>query len=253
MSSDGQVLAGGTLNRGSVVRVGETVRRPRGRGHLVVEALLLHLEDAGFEGAPRFLGTDDLGRQVLTFVPGEVLDTAPDIDDDEAVARHVGRIATLLRELHEATAGFEPPPGAEPARPLPVPGATWTHGDVVASNVVLRDGVPVAFVDWEFAGPADPVHDLAAVLGTTVRGPKRAVDDVARREDAVRLAMSALVDGYRLGTEQVRRLPLAVAAVLVDAADFWAGRAADVTWVEATRWRADWFRHHAERLTGQSV
>jgi len=29
-------------------------------------------EDAGFPGAPRFLGIDAAGREVLTFVPGEV-------------------------------------------------------------------------------------------------------------------------------------------------------------------------------------
>jgi hypothetical protein len=37
-----------------------------------VRALLLHLEDVGFEGAPRHLGTDERGRDVLSCVDGDV-------------------------------------------------------------------------------------------------------------------------------------------------------------------------------------
>ena len=63
-------LAGGFGNLGEVVRVGDTVRRPPRPSTLAVRALLLHLEAAGFDGAPRYLGTDEQGREVLTFVDG---------------------------------------------------------------------------------------------------------------------------------------------------------------------------------------
>ncbi len=55
-----------------VVRVGDTVRRPRGRWSSSVAAYLRHLERVGFDGAPRFLGIDEQGRDVLEFVAGEV-------------------------------------------------------------------------------------------------------------------------------------------------------------------------------------
>jgi hypothetical protein len=55
-----------------MVRVGDTVRRPLAAGSNFVHALLLHLEPRGFAGAPRFLGLDKIGREVLTFVPGQV-------------------------------------------------------------------------------------------------------------------------------------------------------------------------------------
>jgi hypothetical protein len=61
-------LGGGTLT--PVVRVGDTVRRPTGRWSWAVHALLLHLEAVGFERAPRLLGIDDAGREVLSFLPG---------------------------------------------------------------------------------------------------------------------------------------------------------------------------------------
>jgi hypothetical protein len=46
-----------------VVRVGETVRRPRGENWRFVRALLTHLRERGFEGAPTSLGSDEQGRR----------------------------------------------------------------------------------------------------------------------------------------------------------------------------------------------
>jgi hypothetical protein len=37
-----------------------------------VQAYLAHLRDAGFTGAPLPLGVDDQGREMLSFVPGDV-------------------------------------------------------------------------------------------------------------------------------------------------------------------------------------
>src|SRR6266436_863387 len=60
-------LAGGDLN--VVVRVGDTVRRPAGPPG--VRALLEWFEHVGFDGAPRFLGFDDRGREILSYVEGD--------------------------------------------------------------------------------------------------------------------------------------------------------------------------------------
>jgi len=38
-----------------------------------VHAVLRHLERAGFDGAPRVLGFDDRGREVLTFLDGNTV------------------------------------------------------------------------------------------------------------------------------------------------------------------------------------
>lgn len=62
----------GSTHNGQVVRVGDEVHRPRTQGAELVESFLLHLELVGFDASPRFLGIDESGRQVLTFVEGEV-------------------------------------------------------------------------------------------------------------------------------------------------------------------------------------
>src|SRR5215204_6333981 len=65
-------LGGGTSNRGLVVRVGDTVRRPQHAGSPGVHALLRHLQQVGFDGAPRYLGQDERGREVLSYIEGDV-------------------------------------------------------------------------------------------------------------------------------------------------------------------------------------
>ena len=55
-----------------VVRVGDTIRRPAMPWSSSVDALLAHFREVGFDGAPRALGYDDAGRQVLSFAEGFV-------------------------------------------------------------------------------------------------------------------------------------------------------------------------------------
>ena len=62
-------LLGGNVTE-AVVRVGDTVRRPVGEWTPAVHALLHHLEDVGFSAAPRVLGIDAQGREVLTYCEG---------------------------------------------------------------------------------------------------------------------------------------------------------------------------------------
>ena len=97
-----------------VVRVGATVRRRPGPGSELSTALLQHLEAGGFEGSPRYLGLDDLGRQVLSFVEGEVSDAPTWQEDDAKNAIQLGRIARLLRALHDATSDFVARPDLKP-------------------------------------------------------------------------------------------------------------------------------------------
>ena len=70
-------LSGGGRNDGAV-RVGQTVRRRAGTHTLAIHALLRHLKAVGFAGAPRVLGIDYQGREVLTYLDGETVGDPPD-------------------------------------------------------------------------------------------------------------------------------------------------------------------------------
>ncbi|HEX8001810.1 MAG TPA: phosphotransferase [Mycobacteriales bacterium] len=176
-------LAGGVANAGLVVRAGDTVRRPVGPQTTAVEALLRHLERAGFDGAPRHLGYDERGREVLTYVHGEVaVETEPPdwVTTDEALVSTL----RLMRRLHDATLDFVPPPDAVWAWPPPEHrrGDVIGHNDACRENVVFRGTTAVAFVDFDFAGPATRAWDVAGVVRHFVLGMP---GDVQRRYELV--------------------------------------------------------------------
>jgi len=145
-------LAGGDMNL--VVRIGDTVRRPREPDG--VRALLQWYERVGFDGAPRLLGDDEQGREILSFVEGEP-GHAPVPHGDEVVEA-IGR---LLCRAHDAQAGFVPPPEPGWYRSLEGGLEVIGHLDLFWTNVVFREGLPVALIDWELASPTTRTLEVA--------------------------------------------------------------------------------------------
>jgi len=82
-------LTGGRTTTG-VVRIGNTVHRPIGARAAFVHALLRHLRARAFDGAPRFLGVDSVGREVLSFLPGSVPPDLGGFSDSQLVAAAIG-------------------------------------------------------------------------------------------------------------------------------------------------------------------
>jgi hypothetical protein len=148
-------------NVSEVARVGETIRRSVGPWSPAAHAVLRHLERVGFDGAPRFLGIDDKGREILSRLDGYA---PPEVDLPFVTEERLAATARLLRELHEALNGFRLPPGVEWDRrvgsaegdDLPV-----CHLDIHPPNIVFRDGTPVGFIDWDSVGPAPRVWEIA--------------------------------------------------------------------------------------------
>lgn len=152
--TSGEVPLGGGRTSAGVVRIGDTVHRPVRPWTPAVHAVLRHLEEAGFDGAPRVLGFDDQGREILTFLEGEVAGEAPWpewVTSDAALIS----VAGWLRRLHDATADFVPPKditwfAGQSWRP----GLVIGHHDAAPFNAVWREGAVVGFVDWDTAGPS---------------------------------------------------------------------------------------------------
>jgi thiamine kinase-like enzyme len=144
-----------------VVRVGDTVRRPTSSSSDAIRALLLHLEQVGFEGAPRYLGPDEQGRQVMSYIEGEVpLPPYPAWAMTDTALTDLGR---LLRRLHEATASFGLTEIGGWSREWadPLGGPVICHNDVFPENVVFRDGRVVALIDFAMAAPGRAFWDVA--------------------------------------------------------------------------------------------
>jgi hypothetical protein len=202
-------LLGGDVTEG-VVRVGATVRRPRGPQSAAVAAYLAHLERAGFTGAPRFLGVDARGRDVLSFVEGEIAGRPlhPWATDDSVLTG----IARLQRRLHDGSAGFALPAGVrwrEPERIAGVPppfdaADVIGHNDMTPENLIFIRHRPVGVIDFDLAGPTTRVLDVVTTLlwWAPLRAPGDR-DPALRDADAGR-RIRAFADAYGLG-EAARR------------------------------------------------
>ncbi|WP_213009576.1 aminoglycoside phosphotransferase family protein [Paractinoplanes toevensis] len=155
-----EILQDGPHRR--VVRIGDTVRRPLYPWSATIHDLLLFLERAGFPYSPRFLGLDEDGREVLTYLPG---DSGPEgwsrvVTDEGLVA-----MARLLREYHDVVAAYRPTSTAWAAAVSSGgPGEIVCHGDFGPWNLVWRGNQPVGILDWDYAWPQPPRHDVAYAL-----------------------------------------------------------------------------------------
>ncbi len=157
-------LEGGA--RSQVVRVAHTVRRVGRPWSPTVLDLLRHLEAEDFGGAPRALGFDDRGREVLSYIDGEVGVGLPEADAGPAEDGHWVRrddvlvhLGGLVRAYHDAAATF-PWTAREWQVEVREPVETVCHNDLSPWNVVFRAGVPVALIDWESAAPGPRAWDL---------------------------------------------------------------------------------------------
>jgi hypothetical protein len=161
MSHDSEVLLyGGLTNAGLVSRVGQTVRRPRRPNSPATWALFDHLERIGFDGAPRFLGIDDRGREMLSFIPGEA---AIEPHQDWALTdQALVSVAELLRRYHDAVGSFA---ATGHTWPEFVPAAfregIISHNDPNLDNVIFSGGVAVGLIDFDLASPGSAVWDVA--------------------------------------------------------------------------------------------
>jgi hypothetical protein len=199
-------LTGG--GRTEVHRRGDVVLRAAGPWTPAVHLLLRHLEAAGFPAAPRLVGSgfDADGRETLTFIDGEFTQPGPwSLDGAAALGR-------MLRDLHAATRTFRPPDGAAwypwHGRGLGSAEKIIGHCDVAPWNIVARAGRPVALIDWEFAGPVDPLVELAQLGWLNAKLHDDLVAEIEGLPPAAERArqLAAICDGYGLAARDRRGL-----------------------------------------------
>lgn len=184
----------------TVVRRGDVVHRSASPGSRSVLDLLRHLEHRGCSGSPRVIGDgfDVDGHETLSYISGESPHPWPWSDEG------LHQLAVLIRDLHRSAADFEPTSDARwngcLVRTRGDASLGFGHGDLGPWNVMAVDGLPVGVIDWDTAGPIDPVWDLAHAAWLNVQLHD---DDIAVRvglsgvhERAQQL--SVLLDGYGL-------------------------------------------------------
>ncbi|MFD7653076.1 aminoglycoside phosphotransferase family protein [Actinosynnema sp. NPDC059797] len=172
-------LTGGGLNE--VVRIGATVRRPTGPWTPNVHRLLEHLAPLGLSPVP--LGIDERGREVLSYLEGEV--AHPPLPEAVRSDRVLVEVARLARRLHDASAGLAHLregwrfPAIEPVEVI-------CHNDLAPYNVVFRGGSPVGVIDFDTARPGPRWWDVAYAAYCLVPfSPEFGTPDEQRRRAAL--------------------------------------------------------------------
>lgn len=181
-----QLFGGNT--HASIVRSGDTVRRPTGPWTPAIHDLLRHLERKNFDGAPRVLGIDEHGREMLTFVPGDVI--YPDHIDLMMTDEALEAIARLIRRYHDSVADFEIRAShawSERGSDDSGEGELLCHNDLAPWNLVHTPEGRWVFIDWDLAAPGPRSWDLAWALLTFI--PLMPGNDIDRSEIAHRLAL----------------------------------------------------------------
>lgn len=157
-----EVLQGGVANAGAVLRIGGEVERPTNPHSATIHRFLRHVRSTGFTGASEPISIHG-DRERLVFVDGDV--PVPPYPMWAQADAALGSTARLIRELHDASAGFD------------VDAATWSgemndrdpgerpvicHNDVCLENIVFRDDEAVALLDFDDAGPGRRAYDVTA-------------------------------------------------------------------------------------------
>jgi hypothetical protein len=193
-------LRGGLTNTGLTTRVGETVRRPLRPTSPATRALLDHLQRVGFDGAPRYLGVDERGREVLSYIHGQA--PLPPYPEWALTDAALVSVAELLAGYHRAASSFEPGPHHWPsAVPAAFNDGLVSHNDPNLDNVIFDGGRARALIDFDLACPGSAAWDIAccARLWAPLREPRDCPAPLAGR-GLERLALFA--DAYGASGEQ---------------------------------------------------
>ena len=197
-------LAGGDVTEG-LVRVGATIRRPALESSVAVEHLLHAIEASGFDGAPRHLGIDQKHRHVLSFVEGEV--AGRPWPGWVADAERAASVARLVRRYDDVAMGIGLPEWSNALRHIEAPGMPASiagppqflaHLDITPENVVFRDGLAHALIDFDLARPATRVEEVGNLLLWWAAWMPEQDRELATRDVDAAAQGAIVVDAYRL-------------------------------------------------------
>ena len=198
------------------------MRRTAGPWTRQIHRLLAHLRARGILEVPVPLGFDDQGREILTYIPGEVGHFPfPEIRTDAVLVS----AAQLLRRLHDATIDIAPLWSSGWQAPTRSPVEVICHGDFAPYNLVFDLGRLVGVIDFDHAHPGSRAWDLAYAIyrfapimapanpesyGSLAEQGRRTrlfctaygLQDRSRIVDTISLRIAAMADSLRQGASR---------------------------------------------------
>ncbi|MEV9501114.1 phosphotransferase [Bacillus safensis] len=159
-----ELLIGGNVS--NVYRSGDTVRREVKSDNINIRKLLKHLEKKNFSYAPKFLGVDEKGREILSFIEGVA---GHDPLKEYMCSHHaLKELARMLRLYHDAVCDFPISDDWERMDNTPNNIEVVCHNDFAMYNIIFKDKKPVGIIDFDVAAPGPRLWDIAYTLYTCV-------------------------------------------------------------------------------------
>jgi len=201
--ANGELLAGGNME--PVVRIGDTVRRVAGPWTPAVHELLRRYESAGVVEVPRVFGLDEHGREVLSFIQGEMMTTLPPhVLWKQSLLRSAGALLRRLHDAGEPLVSANGPWRQKSRTPMEV----LCHNDFAPYNLIVRDEKLVGVIDFDMASPGPRLWDLSYLAYRLVPYAEDAPDFEPVRDGGREQRLRILIEayGYDYTCEAVRRM-----------------------------------------------
>jgi Phosphotransferase enzyme family len=216
-------LQGGGSN--TVQRSGNVVWRKAGYWSHRVHEFLKFIAQQGFGNAPKVVGFDGEGNELLTYMPGEV--------GNYPLSEHVrseGALisaAKLLRHLHDVSVPFIAGRTNGWMLPAREPLEVICHSDFAPYNCVFANGHAIGVIDFDGAHPGPRRWDLAYTLYrfAPMSSPTN-TDGFGNLEEQLHRAR-LFCDAYGLQTEDRIALPALVIQRLKTLIDFMHSQASE--------------------------
>lgn len=190
-------------NMAGVRRVGNTVHRATGSWTPAVHSLLDYLAPR-LAHIPEVFGLDAQGREVLSYLPGRVVD----IDSQVLTVGQLRSLVSWTLQFHLAVADFvHPGPWryAVPDQPTLI-----GHNDIAPYNTCFDGEELVGVFDWDLAGPSTPLLELAFIAWNCVPLWR----DIGVRLAAERIELIAATYGSPSALQILRAVPTRIQLML---------------------------------------
>ena len=142
-----QPLNGGRVTKGLFLLHG-AVHRPKRPNSAFVAGALAYAHANGLDFVPEYLGEDEDGNDMFSFIPGEVPTDLGEFSDTQLC-----RAAELIRRFHTVMRDYV---GDERL--------TVCHNDLSPCNFTFVDGMPSGIIDFDACAVGEAEDDLAYAL-----------------------------------------------------------------------------------------